>query len=268
MNFPAERLFWSVVEAPGVPGGALPAGLWSALEDDVPVNPELVWAVGAPIDGQRLLVCAALRSDLAAIVTDDGVLTPDRIPESVMSAHGDAHKQLNLLVGAFEPVALRNARRRRHLRTAVAGLLCAVLVGIGLERRASAWNTQARDLDAATRSVVASVSPSLGWSRDDLEMELRQRKEAAPAALNVPGDAALALGALIARWPVQIPAKPQSISASANSASLSVLIPPPGDAATFISALKPPEGWSLDEPRLVSVDKATRINLELRKSTR
>lgn len=267
MNFPAERLFWLVVEAPGIRRGALPAGLWSALEDDLPVNPELVWAVGAPIDGQRLLVCAALKSDLAEIVADDGVLTPDHVPESIIVGHDDARVQLNLLVGSFEPVPLRNARRRRHLLTAVAALFSAALAGIGLERRAAVWDRESRDLDAAGRSVVASVSPSLGWSRDDLAMELRQRKEAAPAVLNVPGDAALALAALIARWPVHIPAKPQSIASSGNSASFSVLIPPPGDAAMFLAALKVPEGWSLEEPRLVSLDEATRINLELRRST-
>ena len=40
-----------------------------------------------------------------------------------------------------------------------------------------------------------------------------------------------------------------------------------GTAAEFIAALKPPEGWRLDEPRLVSVDKATRVNIELRKAS-
>jgi len=261
MNMPSERLFWSVVDAPGVRGGPLPAGLWPMLEDDVPVNPELLWAVGTPIDGQRLLVCAALRSDLDTTIAD--MLTPDRVPASIGESVDPS--RLNLMVGVFEPVASREARQRRHLISAAAGLVAAVLVGIGLERRADVWREEARTSDAAARSVIGSISPSLGWGKDDLAMELLQKQQAVPVELRAPGDAALAIAGLIGRWPTQIPSKTQSISVTGATASMSVLVPPPGDAAAFIAALKPPEGWKLEEPRLVSVDKATRVNLELRR---
>ncbi len=261
MIISAERLYWSVVEAPGVKGGPLPAGLLPRIEDDLPVDAELTWAVGTPIDGGRLLVCAALRSELGGV--HDGVLIPDRVPEFVTSPVDPS--LLNLLVGPFEPVATRKARQRRHLIAAAAALAAAVLIGVGLERRAGAWHQEAQQTKAATQSVIGSVSPSLGWSEDDLTMELLQRSQALPVELRAPGDAALALAGLIGRWPTQIPVKPQSISATGSSASVSLLVPPPGDAAAFIAALSPPEGWKLEEPRLVSVDKATRINLELRR---
>lgn len=261
MIIPAERLFWSVLDAPGIKGGSLPAGLWPLLEDDVPVNTELVWAVGTPIDNQRHLVCAALRSELTSIVAHDGVLTPDRVPELVVESIEPS--LLNLLVGTFEPAPIRKARQRRRLAVAAVALVSAILLGVGLERRSGVWHQEAKDLDAAAQQVIASISPSLGWNRDDLAMELVQKKEGLPVELKPPGDAALAVAGLIGRWPTQIPAKPQSISASGASASVSVLVF--GDAATFIAALKPPDGWMLEEPRLVSVDKATRINLELRR---
>lgn len=261
MNIPSERLFWSVVDAPGVRGGPLPAGLWPMLEDDVPVNPELLWAVGTPIDGQRLLVCAALRSDLNTSTAD--VLIPDRVPASIGESVDTS--RLDLLVGAFEPVASRKARQRRHQITAAAALVSAALVGIGLERRAGAWHEEARSSNAAAQSVIASISPSLGWGKDNLAMELLQKQQAVPVELRAPGDAALAIAGLIGRWPTQIPSKTQSISVTGETASISVLVPPPGDAAAFIAALKPPQGWKLEEPRLVSVDKATRVNLELRR---
>lgn len=263
MIISSERLFWSVVEAPGVRGGPLPAGLWPLLEDDVPVKPELLFAVGTPIGAGRLLVCAALRGELSGIVADDDVLVPDRVPESIVESIDPS--LLNLLVGAFEPAARRRARHQRRLFTAAAALAAAVLVGLGLERRANVWHQEARGLDAAAQSVLASISPSLGWNKDDLAMELLQKKDALPVELRTPGDAAVAVAGLIGGWPSRIPAKAQSISAHGQSASVSVIIPPPGDAAAFIAALKPPEGWKLDEPRLVSVDKATRVNLELRR---
>lgn len=263
MIIPAEQLFWSVVDAPGVKGGALPTGLWPLIEDDLPVDAELAWAVGTPMDGGRLLVCAALRNELSAIMAPDGVLVPDRVPEFVANAVDPS--LLNLLVGPFEPLAARKSRQRRNLITAAAALVAAALLGVGLERRAGVWHQEAQETKAATQSVLGSIAPSLGWNKDDLAMELLQRRQATPVELRAPGDAALALAGLIGRWPAQIPAKPQSISASGNSASVSVLIPPAGEAAAFIAAITPPEGWKLEEPRLVSVDKATRINLELRR---
>lgn len=265
MNIPAERLFWSVVDAPGAGGrcGSVPAGVWPLIEDDLPVKPELMWAVGTPIEGQRLLVCAALRRDLEVVNSDDGTLTPDRVPETFALSVDPA--QLNLLVGLFEPHSLRRARRNRRLFAAVAALVSAALIGVGLERRAGVWHRETRDMDTATQSVLASLAPTPGWTTDDMAMELVQRRGTDTVAFNAPGDAALAVAALLACWPTHVLSKPQSMVASGDTASVSVLVP--DNAAAFIAALKPPEGWKLEEPRLVSVDKATRVNLELRRVT-
>lgn len=262
MNIPAERLFWSIVEAAGVRAGPLPAGLWPLLEEDVPVDPNLLWAVSAPIDEHRLLICAALKADLSALSPPDGVLTPDHVPDVISSSVDPA--SLNLLVGEFEPVHLRTSRQRRRLTSAAAWLLSATLIGVGLERRSSAWREESHNAATAAQSVIASLSTSLGWSRDDLALELVQRRQAAPPDLHIPGDAALAIAGLLESWPTRIAAKTQSISASGEVASISVLIS--GDAAAFISAIRPPEGWKLQEPRLIGVDTSTRINLELRRA--
>lgn len=263
-SIPMQRLYWSIVEAPGVRAGPLPPGLWPLLEDDVPLDASLLWAVGAPIDKRNLLVCAALKSELALLqVTQDGTVTPEQVPP--WAEFSVDPSTFNLLVGPFEPVSIRTRRHKRRLIHASLALVTALLVSLGLERRARVWCEESRLLDAEAQSVLASVSPSLGWSKDDLALELLERTQAGPVTVRTAGDAALAVAGLIGRWPAHIPSKAQTISAGGESASATVLVP--GDAAEFIAALKPPEGWRLDEPRLVSVDKATRVNIELRKAS-
>ncbi len=262
MIIPCERLFWCVVDAPSVRGGALTAGLWPLLEDELPVPIEHVWAVSTPIDGARLLICAALKSELRALCAQGGTLTPDKTPPFAASVDP---LLLNLLVGPFEPAAERTARRQRRWFSAAAALVTAALLGVGLERRTAFWLEEARGADAAVSSAISSLATKPGWSKDDLAMELLERRQAAPIEVPTPGDAALAVAALIGRWPAQIPGRPQSISASGDTAAATVLVP--GDAAAFVAGLKPPEGWRLDEPHLASVDKVTRVSLQIRRAT-
>ncbi len=256
--WPEDRFYWSVLDGPGIKAGPLPLGLWSTFEEDVPCAPESLWAVCAPIDGGRVVVCAAARDLLAAV---DPAIT-ELTPASVPAFAGEVDLAgLNLLVGPFEPRSLRRARVYRHAFMAAALLMSSALTGIGLVRRGSAWTLEAAHSKTTAASVVASIGPSLGWSVDDLALELKQRREATPMDVKAPGDAALTIAGLIARWPTEVPSKPQSISATGESASISVTVA--GDPSKFLSALKAPEGWTLEEPRLASIDTTTRLSLEL-----
>jgi hypothetical protein len=155
-TWPMERFYWAVLEAPGYTrAGPLAPGLRPLLDDDVPVPGESLHAVGVPLGGGRLLVCAAERERLAGV--DAGVLrlTPGDVPEF---AGGVDASGLNLLVGEFEPGLLRRARTRRHLLAMAACLLCAALVSVGLLRRAAGWNTLAHDAGSATRAVIHRAS--------------------------------------------------------------------------------------------------------------
>lgn len=263
---PASRLYWTVIDAPGVRGGMVPAGLWPEIEDDLPLPLEELWAVCAPIEGSqeatagKLAVCAIPRSELAERSAGALTLTPESIPEFISNSSPSA---FNFLIGPFEPVALRRKRTQRHLAAAACTLFTASLVAIGLSRRAESWQAEATAAETASRSIVSAIATKPVWTRDDLTLELMQRRQTPSSDLAAPRDAAAALASVIARWPSQIASKPQSISATGQAASISVTIP--GDAQPFLTSLKPPDGWKLEEPRLVAIDKTTRINLELRR---
>jgi hypothetical protein len=258
-TIPSDRLFWSIVEASGIRAGRIPSGLWPLIEEDVPVDPEQLWGIAAPIDDHRIAVCSIRRADLIDLAPGAVALTPESVPEFIPAPAA----AFNFLIGEHEPRAARRARLRRHCFAAACVLLSAALIAIGLSRRSAAWNAEALAARNTTDGVIGSIAPHPGWSRDDLALELMQRRQAAPAEFAPPADAAEALAGVIARWPTQVANRPQAISASGASASISVTVP--GDAQAFLAALKPPEGWMLNEPRLAAVDKVTRLNLELRK---
>lgn len=261
-SWPADRFYWSVMEAPGVAMRAGPVAPWvlATLEDDIPISLEDVWAVGASgLDGS-FIVCAARRSELEALADNVESLSPRIVP-----GFADVEPvQFNLLVGAFEPRRQVRARVRRHALGATAVVVSAALVSVGMQRRAEVWRADAGAARSHAREIIASVAPIEFWTRDDMALELSERQAAAPAEVKPPGDASLALAAIVTRWPTEIRSKAQSISATGDSASLSVTVQ--GDSAAFLSKLKVPEGWRLEEPRLSGADGVTRITLELRRA--
>lgn len=258
MKLPATRFYWAVIEAPGIRAGPLPPGLWPLFEEDLPVSADGLWAVGVPIDDHSFLACALTRSELAE---STGVLevTPEDAPAWVDTPVDVT--RLNLLIGDYEPAVIRARRNRHRLIHAALTLMAAALCIAGVERRAKIWREESRSLKTMVRDTLSSVSPD--WTADDLAMALSDQKLAAPASPRLPEDAAVVLAGVLEGWPTKVPARVQSMSASSQNASVSVLIS--GDAAAFIAAIHPPGGWKLEEPRLVNINEATRVNVELRK---
>lgn len=264
--WPAERFFWAVLDAPGVTrAGVLPLGLLPMLEEDVPVDVASLHAVGVPLGGGRLAVCAAERSELDRLPPATLTLTPTSLPpflEGEVATPG----QFNLLVAAYQPQPLRQRRLRRHAAAAAVVILAGLLLAIGLHRRGSFWRDHAASArDAAARVAAAAMPGGRPESLEAHARRLRSRRELLGQGAPPP-DAAVALAALLQAWPSGVESSPQSISVGPAGIALAVSLR--GEPATFLKAFTPPPGWVLDEPRLNAAESITRLSLQLRPSRR
>ena len=278
ITWPAERLFWAVLDCPGWRGsGLLPQGLRPELDDESPLEPGALHGVCTPLgDGRRVLVCAAPRSELESLPEGTLSLRPAGLPSWLELGEGgnrDAAMlaaSLELLVGPFEPRPLRRARLRRHLLAAACLLLIAGLTSAGLARRALHWNHVADVAASARASLVRESAPEAPPLAPGLPPELRLTAELArlralaesSGRIGPAPDAALALAEILSLWPTEVPSRPLSLVASGSDATLSVALD--GDAAPFLRALRVPQGWTALEPRLQSSGGITRLTLGLR----
>jgi hypothetical protein len=262
LSWPSDHFYWALLDVPGVKRtGELPVGLLPMLDEDAPIDSADLHAVCVPIADGRLAVCAIEKSELSVVPPDTLALTPDALPPFIESP-GITPERFNLLVGSFEPRPIRTARIKRHAFAAAAVLLCGLLIAVGLHRRAARWGERAGSARSAAARLAEIVSP--GGRPEELATEaarLRGTRDALAKAAPPP-DASVALAAVLHAWPANVPSKPQSISVGQSGVSISVSVE--GDAAAFLKAFAPPPGWMLDEPRLNTADKVTRLALQLR----
>ncbi len=261
LEWPAERLYWSVIDLPAAGrGGPLPGALLEEFAEDVPVPAEGLFAVAAPTACGRTVVCAAGRDELAGVAAHVLSVTPDSIP-GVLGVEAEPGA-LNFMVGEFEPRPLR-ARRRRWRAMGIGVLVAAgVLVSIGLGRRAAHAAEVGRAARAQADVIAAEMLPGHdpAWAERMLEDELAglRARAGASALTGAPPDAALRLAGLLRAWP-SVPSRPQSLSVTPGAVMASVSLE--GDPAEFLRALKPPPGWTLEEPRMNSASGITRVSL-------
>lgn len=261
LAWPTNHFYWAILDAPGVRrAGPIPAGLLPLLEDDVPANADDLHAVGVPLAGGRLGVCVAEATALRAIPPGVLSLTPEALPP-FLASQGLSPDQFNLLAGAFEPQPLRRRRFHRHAFAAGTVALCAALLAVGLHRRTAHWESYTHDARAASQTIAAeaaSVPPhQLAAQASRVRGTLDALAKAAPSP-----DASIALAAVLRAWPTSIPNKPQSITTNAAGISISVTLE--GEPAAFLDAFNPPQGWTLDEPRVNTADTVSRLALQLR----
>jgi hypothetical protein len=255
LAWPAERFFWAVLDAPTLGGcRALPAELAELLQDELPVPVDQVHVVAESAPGGKLVVCAAAREDLGSIGAME--LIPEEVP-SVMEpkVHTAA---LNLLVGDFEPVTLRRERSRRWAAIALTFASIACIAAVSLCRRADSWTKEASQARAAV-SGLATNPMALHLELDRLRKVPRPDIKAAP-------DAAQALAALLSNWPGELQCQTESVSI--GPASMNVSLTVAKDVRPFLSALRAPEGWTLDEPRLTATIDGARLSLVLHRRER
>ncbi len=278
--WPAERFFWGTLEAPGVRrSGALPPAMALSFADDVPVPLENLHPVMTPLSADadpnsgtshesgRILVCAARRADLMPLVASARSLRPATLPPFLKGVVDPA--AINLLVGAFEPLATRRKRRLAITGFALLWTVLALAIGVGLLRRSQAWQSHAADLRTARTQAIENALPGLTVMNSGMEMELSSEIERLQRALNArsgaerPTDVSGTLAAILRSWPVDLETshEVQSVTINAGRVAISVLVE--GDPTSLIERLPAPVGWHLKEPRLTQVGSSTRLSIEL-----
>lgn len=263
-RWPPERFYWAVLEAPGWRrSGPLPPGLAPQFQEEIPIAVDDLHAVCTPLGYDRVVVCAAPNEQLAAMTPGMLRLTPMRLPEHVDDDRAVDPLALNLLVGEHEPLPLSKDRWRRHLAAAAVVLLVSAFATVGLVRRAQVWSAAGAQALSATATVLRNANLAYDSTAQTLAVELAHLHRVSDASdrLQPPTDAGPALASLLQAWPTGVPAKPQSVAISDAGAAVSVLVE--GDPAPFLTALKPPAGWSMDEPRLNRTGELTRLSLQL-----
>lgn len=275
LTWPAERFFWGTLDAPGIrKAGVLPSAMTLTLADVVPVPIDDLHAVIAPLpdDRDRILVCAARRSELEPLLASARSLRPAMLPAFIEPKGTTVDTApLNLLVGVFEPVASRERRHRTIARGAMLWTCLMLLLGVGLWRREAAWYEDAQILRTARAAMLEAALP--GALALDLHAEVERVAEVLEARkqTQTPRDVTATLAAFLRGWPArtgQLTDRPeiQSISLDPDRLALSVVVD--GDPSVLLAHLHAPEGWTLKEPRLTSVGAATRLSLEMVASSR
>jgi hypothetical protein len=263
--------YWAVIDAPGWRRpGALPAHFLAMLDEQIPVPAAGLHAVGVPLGDGRAVVCAVARDRLLQVDRHpfSVELFPSEVPPAIDDAAGRvlSTSRFNLLVGEFEPARFRRARHRRVLRIAAVALVACSLLAIGFERRATHWRAVGSSARLATDRLVSGFDlggggePTLevvSASVDRLQAVRRAAAQAAPSP-----DGSLILAELLRGWPASDSSDTQSISIANGVVSVSTTVR--GDPRKFLDALRVPDGWILDEPRLNSAGELTRLTLLLR----
>ena len=258
LNWPTDRFFWAVLDAPGVRAGVLPSGLEADLQEALPVPVETLHAVCVPAAG-GVLVCAARRDELQGLGPDVLSVRPEAVPEFVKSTS----EVPELMTGNFEPLAFKRERSRRHFLVAASILLGCGLIALGFERRAGNLAEEARAAHAAGRELTSRVAPS-GEARSlGAQLDQVRRSITSDRALTPP-DAAEALAGVLTVLPNEVEFEASSISVSPSAVSL--VLTTKGDARQLLAAVRAPQGWRLDEPRLTTLPNATRVNLSMRRA--
>jgi hypothetical protein len=175
--------------------------------------------------------------------------------------------RIELLVGGFEPRFIRRARTRRHAAAMVMVVALTALLATGLVRRARADESVAHE----TRAAAARLHERMGTG--DLGAELARIQQLNLALQRFqPGsgvpDPVTTLARVLKAWPDSADAdslEPQSVLVTTSGVSINARTR--GSAAEFLEALRPVEGWTLEEPRMSTTAGGgggmTRLSLQL-----
>lgn len=252
--WPSNRFYWSIIEGPARwCAGLLPPGLLAEAGDDFPIAIESLHAVGAADAEGRIVVCAVEHEALEALPSEVLSLRPREAPSGLdldVSA-------FELLVGRWEPRPLRRRRTQKHLTLASAVLACALLITLGLARRAGHADRAATAFARQSAKAILAT----GIPEPQLQETIRERQALSTARRGAQLDAVPTLAALLAIWPTPASASVDSMTIASDRVLASVTLE--SDPKTFLEALTLPTGWRLDEPRLSSARSVTRLNLQL-----
>lgn len=254
-RWPPERFYWATIDAPARwRPGPLPPGLLAEAADDIPVNADLLHAVGTPDPHGRVVVCAAPIEALQQLGPDVISLTPSALPPGIDIDPAS----LELLVGRCEPMALCRRRERSHLHLAATLCACALLIAFGLARRASFARLEADLCISARMALLAEIN----LPEEQLERTIAHRSALASAQHQSPSDAVPTLAAVLTAWPTSTESSVESLTVTPDRILASVSLT--SDPAPFLQSFALPASWRLDEPRLSTARGLTRLGLQIR----
>ena len=279
---PSDRFYWGVLDIHSLPGRRLgsrrsgrPRQLHYLLEPLLPgVALESVHAVFASVGAAHVIACAidrdVLRDEASLTAT---MLVPDALPRCVLEQIGDAQppppaERFNLLIGEFTPRPIRAAQRqivRTCLFLTIAFFLAIV---VGLERRIRA---DQRDIDSASKALdqgyesvlegdsFAGVQPPHVQLTAELRRleQTRSNDAAKDAALF---DAALALQALLTRWPNEMHVTSEIITIAPSTITLRALLPVTETEAA-VASFREWGNWRRAQPEIMNRDGTSTVTV-------
>lgn len=285
--WPTTAFYWSEIDATALSSRPTDRELAYLLETDLPAPLESVHAVFTRLDATRFAACAVEKDRLRAELPADALsLRPEEPPE-FLAGRLDCSR-LNLLVGPWEPHAVRRMRRA-WLAVAVTGLmLCAAAVSWGLQRRIGAERDHALAVGALRREVLlAAIGPAGLQPNADMALaselsRLRATRTAPPSAAaasragqagdGAAVDAASVLSTVLAAWPSDVHLQTESLVVSGGTVTIAGLVPASADAQRVADALGriAADGgagasgrWRLDQPRFETRREGVSVTLRM-----
>lgn len=269
LRWPADEFYWAVLDTSVLRSRRRPKELGFLFEAELPVTIDEVQAAYVPLSGDRCLACGIDRARLDDVDAGAILLNPDSIPALLET--DVKPEQLNLLTGDFEPLPVRRLARlwRGGILSGLA--VCAMLLVIGMHRRAGAAGDTAQTINSATTMVLGEV---LGRTVTDAEVararlmlrarlaELRQTRQTGLSSDDTT-DVSGTLAAVCAAWPRELVTKIDSCAVTTNVIAISGAVPTTDDAQRLADALAEIAGWDLQQPSVESTRNTIRVSLRL-----
>lgn len=273
ISWPAERFYWAVLEAPGVPvpiGKPRPPAAESLdllLAPEVPVPIDELHAVYARLDANRVLACAAMRADLSEVGTAAVTLVPEAVPECIPGGADIDFSRFNLLVSDFEPGILKRPRRHAGYWVAATILLSASLLATGLLRRTHAMNEAAKIAQPENARLLAAALPEEPKDSPTFSLRLKAeldtlRRTRSSRGITSTPDAMNSLAVLLGGWPKATGAETDAVSATPSN--LTMLVTFREGPQEFLYHLPDVHGWNRDEPRVSRTASGTQVMVQYR----
>ena len=255
----ASKLLWAVV--PDVHADNDGVVAHHELERLAALLPHPVHALHcvAMRSGKGPTLVAAVDTKLLEALPDDvGELFPE-LPPFASECEGVAPR--NLLVGAWRPArAVRREQTRRTMLLATISA-CALLTSAGFFARAALLRTSAHEQHARTSAALHAASDSL-QTPEDLRAALEMREEIAAVGREFASrpDLARVLADLLRTWPLQRDANVQSLTIAEDRIDVAVFHR--GDYQPWLASVAAPQGWKLEEPRIVAAQGGMRLQFQ------
>jgi hypothetical protein len=276
VRWPCERFYWSILDTSLIPAGekATDERLRYLLEPDLPIPLDDVHAVFVRVSGipSRVVTCAVSKEILRRDVPARSLtLGPSDAPAFVRDAVGKGFDsaRLNVLVGEFEPVAVRLWRQLTTFAALAFVALAFALTIVGIERRVVAARDDGENFRSRHDSLVTSalgppppgnvLPPELRLAAELRALhQTRHQSDAVPSSV----DAADRLVDLLSHWPHDVPTRTESIVVSDTAIHVRGLVSENDAAQRLVTATSALAGLRMSFPSVQAAPDGVRFGLE------